>query len=219
MPSTLEVDKITSTSGTSYLNAGTLDNVTLGSSVTGNNTLPSMGAWVKLESTTASGEADITMGSASLFSSTYRVYKIIGSSIKVSNDNVAPHIRISRDGSLETGSLYDHGGTRTRDGSATTDERAPSDSAWSSCWGWQMGGHAGSANERQNFELTLYDPSSTTSEHWMTCIAIGAYYSDHTNFITTGGRYRAVGDAIDGVNFYLSAGTITSGYFNLYGVA
>ena len=32
MPSTLEVDKITSTSGTSYLNTGTLDNVTLGSS-------------------------------------------------------------------------------------------------------------------------------------------------------------------------------------------
>ena len=171
---------------------------------------------VWLAGVTAAGEGDIDIGSAALFTTTYRVHKIFGSNIHASNDGVQGDIRMSTGGGVSSGTLY----TYHRFAGQDDDAGGPysgvdtDDTKFSMFIGENVGNAAG---ETTNFELTIYDAASTDSYTHVTCFNTRSAQATG-GFVWAGGRFKSTA-AIDGVQFLFSAGTITTGYFNLYGVS
>ena len=171
--------------------------------------------FVLLQSTTASNVASVTMGNSSLITSTYRNYMIIGSNVIPATDGAHSRIRVSIGGSAQTGSNYYSTKIRMYDGSNTvTGYNYNTATSFEESWGESIGNSTG---ENTNFVCYLFDPSSTNNYKGIKSHAILTDLSpDTAQHIFTGMYYST--SAVDGLQFYMSSGNITSGYFKLYGL-
>jgi hypothetical protein len=204
---------IKNVAGTALLTeAGALDNVALGSSVTGNK-----GAWVKLGDTVvATGEGTIDVGTSAYITSTYRVYKIIGSNIHVSDDGVYGNLRVLVGGVIDSaaGTQYHGVAFAGYDTSSTLTVNNQSLNYWSRIFGQSCGN---ADYESSNVEVTLYDPTATDTYKHITCQSSSTDLDVSVmNRITTG--FWKGTAAVTGLSFYAASGYINSGYFTLYGL-
>jgi hypothetical protein len=174
---------------------------------------------VLLQTITASSDSTITFDSN--IDSTYKEY--IFKYINVHPSNDGKHLQVAfRDG----GSSYDATMTTTffRAGHAEADNetylayRTDSDLAQSTS-AQRLGIFIGSDNDQCcSGELHLFDPSNTTFVKNFIARTSNTYYVDyHQDEFIAG--YANVTAAIDGVQFSVSANTIESGTFKMYGVS
>lgn len=73
-------------------------------------------------------------------------------------------------------------------------------------------------DEGVNGTITLWDPSNTSLNTYISFKVIGTAESGDTLVLNGGGR-RTVAEAVDGIRLFPDTGTFTSGTFKLYGVA
>ena len=191
----------------------TLDNVALGSSVTG------AGSWVKLGDTVvADNHGTVEVGTASLITTAYRVYKIIGSNIKIGTDEQNGRIRalIGDPGSASTSSYYDKiiWDSECDGGTTLTVQTGRDADTWPQFFGAALGNQA---SEASNVEITLYDPASTATYTLITVQNVMSTHTPHLEQRFCSGRYKQTA-ALTGLQFYATSGNIVSGYFTLYGL-
>jgi len=171
--------------------------------------------FVLLQSTTASNVASVTMGNSSLITSTYRNYMIIGSNVIPATDGVHGYIRVSIAGSAQTGSNYYSTSIWMYDGSSTINGvNKNTTTSFEDSYGISIGNGTG---EGTNFVCYLYDPSSTNNYKNIRVITSNIDLSPDTARHDFSGAYYST-SAVDGLQFYMSSGNITSGYFKLYGL-
>jgi len=116
------------------------------------------GTWVRLNGTSATGLSDITYDN---FSSTYQVYKIIGSHT-MSTDNAQTRMRVRKSGSDQTSNHYRwaFGETARLIGSASTGEN----SSWNNDHVRITKGSSYAVAHPTGFEFTIYSPSDSTRQ-------------------------------------------------------
>jgi len=206
MASKVKVDTIESTSGTSYLDAGVLDNVALGSSVTGRT------GWQLLSSVTASNQANVEFA-GTLLSSTYDNYMIKIASGVAASDNQQLQMKIAQSGTYKT-SAYAFFLTLQYAGSVH-DNRLTNASHTNLVLAQSVGNASG-----EGYDFTIYFSNPTAANYprfyWLgTCSSI-------SNTIT---RHDGVGqlDVVASFNKIkfchgLETVNIASGIFSLYGL-
>ena len=174
--------------------------------------LPS-GNWVRLGGTDATGLSDITYD---LFSSTYQVYKIIGSHT-VSNNNAETHFRIRKSGSDQTNSHYRWAYNEAYiSGSGGADGHNV---------GWNLNycritkGSSNNVAHPTAFELIIFSPTDSTRQS--ACLL-------HSCFFEAGGNDKwhgwngsvwldsTTGVDITGIKIYPASGTITNAKYSIY---
>jgi hypothetical protein len=171
--------------------------------------------FVLLQSTTASNVASVTMGTSALLTSTYRTYMFVGSNVIPATDGAQSRIRVSIGGSAQTGSNYYASKIRIYDGSTTVSGyNYNTATSFEESWGESIGNSTG---ENANFVCYLFDPSSTNNYKGIKSTAIITDLSPDTAQHIFAGMYYST-SAVDGLQFYMSSGNITSGYFKLYGL-
>lgn len=224
MVSTLKVNKIqipNSDSDVISLDASSGNitipkNVTFSGTVTGDNNDNGM---VLLQTTSISDAvASVTIGTAALLTSTYRIFKIFGTRVRGTTDGAHGEIRLEIDGAVKSDSGYEYnrwfsygGGSSVNGGSANNG------SYFERFWG-QSNGVTGS-KETSNFEVTIYDPASTDNYKHINCWCSNDDLSTNSATHQSSGRYEnGSGEALTGVNFYCSSGNIQQGNFTLYGI-
>jgi len=170
----------------------------------------------------SSGTVAFVNGSSDVvLDSTYSIYLFKYINVHPSNDGVGLSVNF-RDGSTaydatKTGTYFyaDH----TESDSSTAFAQSTSDSIEQTTSAQKLTGNIGSGNDESGSgELWLFNPSSTVSvKHYLgrgnECQAgdsriVNVHYSGYCN----------VTAAIDGVQFSISAGTIDSGIFKLWGL-
>lgn len=201
--------------GTALLTeAGVLDNVSLGTSVTGNSTLPSMGAMVKLATATASGSNYIAFDNT-VITSAYTNYRLIGTGITASDSSVNMRLKFSYDNGTSWSNLIagrmilrlDAAGDNSYDAGAT-DQIVCSY-------------HDANNTATQGYYLNVDYYGLQTQDkdkhcQWQTSGYYGTGYAmDGTGLIFRGTSTRV----IDYIWLAWSAGTIVTGDFSLYGMA
>jgi len=189
----------------------TLNNVTMGSSVTG------AGAWIKLSSPALSGATTFTIGSSSLITSTYKSYLIVGTDIHVSADT-AIHARFTQEGSPITSSDYKQIEVRSTSVSTSLSiTPALTGAAFLYAGGYDVGNEA---YQSTNFQLYLPNPTSTANNK---IFSWNAWNQDSSNNILgtfgTGTMETGADKAVDGVYLYTTTGGATmTGTVTLYGL-
>jgi len=168
-------------------------------------------SWVKLEETDASGASTVTMGSASIFSSTYDLYVIVVTKMKPSGSNNSFRGKFYLDGSLIAGDKYRWQNIQYSGSS----ESYTAD---------QSGGlfdiHVNintaiesSADNHMNSVMYLYHPSSTDTLTFLegTSVAFNnANVPNMSRFFVTNVTSGGVNvQACTGIQFFMSAGTFS----------
>jgi hypothetical protein len=161
------------------------------------------------------------------FSSTYKNYLIVASSLLP--DNASPHLdmRYRESSSDVTGSNYiwtqntirvqDSSGAMEEDNNATKDSYIKLASTLST-----SNNHDGNASKRAwNFNMFLHDPLGTTNMKYFYGSSHNVY--DNNNDVWyyhhhIAGTYFASANALTGFTIYPSAGNIDSGTITLYGL-
>ena len=160
--------------------------------------------------TSNTSNVDIT----SNIDSTYKNYLITLTNIHPSTD-ASLRMRVFHGGSIVDGSntyLYAH--TRYRsDGNSNNDAGGGNYNPLSID---NVGG--GAANECFNGEIILFNPSGTTFHKAIQLAATNMDELTATNHVTASATVVST-NAIDGVRFYLSTGSIASGVIKLYGIS
>lgn len=179
------------------------------------------GSLILLDEFTASGQSEIIIGSGSngssgldaTMDSTYNVYVITVSGLNTSTDNRSVGMKFVISGVLQSASAYDRMGTRLDavDTYGTVNARLQSTALLNQN---PVGNDTG---EEINAVLHFFNFSdANTHSHSIkrtTSLSNGAVLH---GFI--GGDIYRVKEAHDGVGFYVSAGTIDSGDFKLFGL-
>ena len=177
------------------------------------------GAMTLLSTQTASSSSTITFDSN--IDSTYSVYLFKFIDVHPSNDGVGLYVNF-RDGST----AYDATKTTTffynehteSDSSTALGYSASSDLAQSTS-AQKLAGNIGNDNDQSaSGELWLFAPSDTTYVKHFFGKANEVQADDRISNVHYAG-YCNVTSAIDGVQFSISAGTIDTGTFKLYGVS
>ena len=173
---------------------------------------------VLLQSQTASGASAITVGTASLFSSTYTVYKIIGSNIHHSSDATGRALFVLN-GTEKTGNYYRRVRARMYSGSTSihSDRAHGGDAFWDLCYGESIGNDTG---EMTNFEMTIWSPHTTDNFKGALCQSFGTDLSGAScQWQYSAAHYNTESNLpLTGVKFYPASGNIASGEFRLYGM-
>ena len=169
---------------------------------------------VLLQTVTASDDATVTVGSSSLFTSTYKVYQIHVLNAHPATDSVEFRCRISTGGSVQTGSAYEYTRRQTiHSNSSITNRGSTSDALVPLAESLGNG-----ANESHSGILTLYNPTETTFTKNINFMGAGRDLSPNTALNTVAFSFEGNEFAIDGVQFFMNSGNIESGTFKLYGV-
>ena len=169
---------------------------------------------VLLQTVTASDDATVTVGSSSLFTSTYKVYQIHVLNAHPATDSVEFRCRISTGGSVQTGSAYEYTRRQTiHNNSSITNRGSTSDALVPLAESLGNG-----ANESHSGILTLYNPTETTFTKNINFMGSGRDLSPNTALNTVAFSFEGNEFAIDGVQFFMNSGNIESGTFKLYGV-
>lgn len=172
------------------------------------------GSMVLLTSASASTQASVDFTSLSL--STYSAIRIIGTHIKPVSNNVTLSMRYSTAGSFDSGSNYKSSLFRNTDvASGVSGSSAGTTSIAINSTSDQLGN---STYNTLNFDLLLYNPANTVQYHIATWHA--GYYSTSSVLVSAPGTalYTATVAAIDGVQFLMSSGNISTGLFYVYGI-
>ena len=169
-----------------------------------------------LQGQDASSSSTVTVGSSSLFSSTYKIYMIQGSNIIMSGDGNNLHVRYTLSSGTKSDSYYRYVRTRMYSGSSTVSGYVSEGDAQIPYIGESMGTSDG---ENGYFTMYVYNPSET-SRYKTTQFILGTQDSSRSQQQNvTSGSYTANTEAIHGIYFFPNTGTITSGRFNLYGLS
>jgi len=142
---------------------------------------------------------------------TYNVYVVQTVGVKSSNDNVELRIRVGTSGTLDSDSEYDYASKNLR-----------ADTTF---------GNFGFTNQTNWFAMQVGTGTQEqfNSTHYLFNFANSSEYSHITNEITglntagtltgqQGGGVHTVAEANDSIGFVTSAGTITAGKFQLFGL-
>ncbi len=154
----------------------------------------------------SAGSVDID----SLFSSTYRDYKVFGSGLKQATDNtkwvwqfrystttVTTGYRWAGVGARNTGSAVDDGEENSAD--------------------YAIISNAASDTHSTSFEMTLYDPYGYQVSKNYTCIAGGRRSGDGGHMISTGG-FLPNDTRMTGLRFLVDSGNVSAGNRKVYGI-
>jgi len=170
-----------------------------------------------LQTVTASDDATVEVGSASLFTTTYRTYILYYSNLHVNTDNVSVHLRFGIGGSIKTDSNYDFTRQVLHDGNNTqTNQSGNGGTLLASALGQSRGADTG---EQGSGYIMIYDPASTDNYKHINVFNTGDDLTSDTTMSILGGRYNNGQAALTAIQFFCSSGNITSGYFRLYGIA
>ena len=166
------------------------------------------GVWAVIESTNASGAAEIDFDSG--ITSTYAAYKIICSKIELNTDTASLILRINDD---TTSGVYEYHlikstRTNTSYGAAESGTSSTSIKLANSC--------GTGTGENVSCEVTIYDPADTS--HYKNITSIGANYgsSGLSEMSFLGGTWRST-SAATSIQIKADSGTI-SGQATLYGL-
>ena len=170
-----------------------------------------------LQSVTASDDATVEIGSASLFTTTYRTYILYYSNLHVGTDNVNTHIRFGIGGSIKSDSYYDFTRQVKYDGANNqTDQSGNNEQQLTNAIGQSRGNATG---EQSSGYIMIYDPASTDNYKHINVFNTGDDLNSDTTMSILGGRYNNGQAALTSIQFLVSSGNIASGYFRLYGIA
>ena len=171
------------------------------------------GDFVRLNSVTGTGLSDITFDN---FSSTYQVYKIIGSHT-MSSDNAQTRMRVRKSGSDQTSTHYRYAfnyAYRTSGGSG-----ASYNTAWNSDHVRITQGSSSADAHPTGFEFTIYSPSDSTRQSacWLNSFF---YESGGANSWEswTGSIWldSSTGVDITGIKFYPESGNFNNAKYSIY---
>jgi len=171
------------------------------------------GDFVRLNSVTGTGLSDITFDN---FSSTYQVYKIIGSHT-MSSDNAQTRMRVRKSGSDQTSSHYRYAFSyayRTSGGSG-----ASYNTSWNADHVRITQGSSSADAHPTGFEFTIYSPSDSTRQSacWLNSFF---YESGGANSWEswTGSIWldSTTGVDITGIKFYPETGNFNNAKYSIY---
>jgi hypothetical protein len=208
---------IKNAAGTALLTeAGVLDNVSLGSTVTGDK-----GAWVKLQSVLPDNTyGSIVMGIVSgstVFTSTYKVYKIIGSGLKSSIDNIQLTARYRQSGA-DVSVNYEHAGQYLHSNDSANSFYSDHLTGQSQIHLTNFIGGVG--GENVSFEITIFDPAGTTNYKHMFTETFMGHKDGQVRMDRKWGRQYTIISAIEALRIYYNGGNFgAQGSISLYGVA
>lgn len=175
--------------------------------------LATPGAWKHLQTVSASSSATVDLETG--LSSTYDAYMIVGSSVKVSTDNVSMNLRVKASGTYQADAT-DYAWTNFLTVAGTnTNANSNSDSEITLTNEVTKIGNA--SGECFNFEIQFNAPADAVFHnfHWSGSFNRAA---DSLPALMDGcGFYTGV-EAITGIRFFPSSGNIASGTFSLYGL-
>ncbi len=170
---------------------------------------------VLLQTVTASNDTTVTVGSSSLFTSTYKVYQIHCLNVHPTNNTVEFRCRMSKGGSVITASEYEYARHQVTFNSTSGVVRGSNSDGIVN-----LAESVGNADRRHVSGVhTLYNPAGTTFRKLVNFYS--ASVDVNANFANNVGVYAHEGTegAIDGMQFFFAGGNIESGIFKLYGVA
>lgn len=171
---------------------------------------------VLLQTTTAANDASITIGSAALFTSTYKRYVIVGSNIRPDTDSVEGMTRVSIASSVKTDATYQYARlANSSDSGAFSGLNSQTATAFANMWA-QSGGNA--SGENCGFTMAVDSPSDTNNYKILHFTAGSIALSGQIGNYYGVGYYGGSLGALDGVQFYYSSGNIAAGTFKLYGL-
>mgnify|MGYP003660583670 CR=1 FL=1 len=170
-----------------------------------------------LQTTTISDASTVTIGSSSIFSSTYKLYIIVGTNIHVATDGVQGRAYFQQGGSDVTSNY-----ARTRikmESDANTvggDNNNYNAGSIDNLFGNDIGNASG---EVGNFISYLYEPAST--DNFKQMMTFSQYFDNSANggMYWNSHSYKANTNAIDGIKLFTSSGNISSGTVKIYGLA
>jgi hypothetical protein len=181
-------------------------------------TVSGAGGWNLLQTTTVSSNvASVTMGTSSLLTDTYKVYCFTGSNIHVDTDGANGNARIVQSGSAVTANSYRNTKMRMYSGSATVSGFVnEAVNRYADCWGESIGTSVG---ENTSFLGYLYNPSAT-DQYKIYYQTQGAQDTSTSQQLVIGSySFKGNTNAVEGLQFYLSSGNISTGTFSLYGLS
>ena len=174
------------------------------------------GGLVLLQTVTASDDATVEIGSASLFTTTYRTYIIYYSNFHVATDNCDVNLRFGIGGSIKSDNYYDFSRQVKYDGGNNqTDQSGNNQNALLKAVGQSRGNAVG---EQSSGYVMIYDPASTDNYKHINIFNTGDDLTSDAAQGILGGRYNNGQAVLTAIQFYASSGNITSGYFRLYGI-
>jgi hypothetical protein len=169
-----------------------------------------------LQSVTASDDATVEIGSASLFTTTYRTYIIYYSNVHLAADNGDINLRFGIGGSIKSDSYYDFTRQVRYDGDTSeTGQAGNNQNALLKAVGQSRGNATG---EQSSGYVMIYDPASTDNYKHINIFNTGDDVNNDATQSILAGRYNNGQAALTAIQFYSGAGNITSGYFRLYGI-
>tara|TARA_Y100000114_G_scaffold96429_1_gene89747 strand:+ start:19 stop:534 length:516 start_codon:yes stop_codon:yes gene_type:complete len=167
------------------------------------------GSLILVDSDTASNSASITLSN---MSSTYDVYKVTVNKLLPVNDNVYVRARFTESGTPNTTSNYDHA-YKNMYSSAFSNSNYPNRTFF-----YMANNYIGTGTQEQ-FNAVCYIFNSQASDEYTFItnenISRGHTYSLWSN---QGGGVFTVASVVDGIEFSLDSGNISSGEFKLYGL-
>ena len=170
-----------------------------------------------LQTVTASDDTTVEIGSASLFTTAYRTYILYYSNLHVSEDSVATHLRFGIGGSIKSDEHYDFSRQVKYDGGNNqTDQSGNNAQQLTSAIGQSRGNATG---EQSSGYIMIYDPASTDNYKHVNVFNTGDDITSDATMSILGGRYNSGQAVLTSIQFLVSSGNFTSGYFRLYGIA
>ena len=169
---------------------------------------------VLLQTVTASDDTTVTVGSSSLFTSTYKVYQIHLLNIHPTDNTVEFRCRMSKGGSVITAQEYEYARHQVTYNSTSGVVRGSNSDDHVN-----LAESVGNAGEASISGVhILYNPTETTFRKFVNFNSVSM--DINANFANNDGMYVHEGSsaAIDGVQFFFDNGDIQSGTFKLYGV-
>ncbi len=183
------------------------DNYALTGTVSGTQGL------VLLQTVTASDDATLTVGSSSLFTTTYKVYILHVINAHPVTDSQEFRCRLSKGGSIISAD-YEYTRWQTIHNSNPGATRGSNSDDHVN-----LAESLGNANDEcHNMVLTMYNPAETTFKKVVNFYSGGVDLSP--NIANNTGVFGHEGNsaAIDGIQFFYGNGNISTGTFKLYGV-
>lgn len=150
------------------------------------------------------------------FTSAFKNYKVIGSNIHLSTDNVHLNCKFMSGGSLLTGSNHRSSTLQLISSNDTLFHlREQSDTEFAKAFGAKYGNATG---ENGNFEMIIYDPLSTDNRKMFQSDAMTVDNNKDARMIKMIGTFDNGEVALSGIEIDPSSGDIASGVFKLYGL-
>lgn len=172
------------------------------------------GAWTLISTATASNSASLEFTS---LSSTYQIYKFFITDLQPITDNTFLYLRTSTDnGSTWDSTSGDYAWALNRSTTSASPQQSLTATAITLISNNNGYGVGTGANEFVNAEITLYNPAGTN----YTFVSFVTSYVNASGTIGTnmGVGVRKSAADVDGIQFLMSSGNISTGIIKMYGI-